>query len=211
MKKTISFALLIALVLSSSALLAGCGTAKVNSISLSDTTVTLEPGKSYALQVIVSPENAKDQKITWTSTDYTIVNVVDGTIYAIADGSATIEAATSNGKTASCSVFVETPTVYNKLNKDEKGFFDTFLKGIKQFKNPGSVSVVNVDYQSAPTTAAYVAKIKAMNSLGGTTSDTYYVYSFGIIKGGYISSSGANFDVAKINAAIKEYIQEQGW
>lgn len=211
MKKTISFALLIALVLSSSALLAGCGTAKVNSISLSDTTVTLEPGKSYALQVIVSPENAKDQKITWTSTDYTIVNVVDGTIYAIADGSATIEAATSNGKTASCSVFVETPTAYNKLNKAEKGFFDTFLKGIKQFKNPGSVSVVNVDYQSAPTTAAYVAKIKAMNSLGGTTSDTYYVYSFGIIKGGYISSSGADFDVAKINAAIKEYIQEQGW
>lgn len=211
MKKTISFALLIALVLSSSALLAGCGTAKVNSISLSDTTVTLEPGKSYALQVIVSPENAKDQKITWTSTDYTIVNVVDGTIYAIADGSATIEATTSNGKTASCSVFVETPTAYNKLNKDEKGFFDTFLKGIKQFKNPGSVSVVNVDYQSAPTTAAYVAKIKAMNSLGGTTSDTYYVYSYGIIKGGYISSSGADFDVAKINAAIKEYIQEQGW
>ncbi|UKI19373.1 MAG: hypothetical protein L6V89_10110 [Oscillospiraceae bacterium] len=50
-----------------------------------------------------------------------------------------------------------------------------------------------------------------MNSLGGTTSDTYYVYSFGIIEGGYISSSGANFDVAKINAAIKEYIQEQGW
>lgn len=211
MKKTISFALLIALVLSSSALLAGCGTAKVNSISLSDTTVTLEPGKSYALQVIVSPENAKDQKITWTSTDYTIVNVVDGTIYAIADGSATIEATTSNGKTASCSVFVETPTAYNKLNKDEKGFFDTFLKGIKQFKNPGSVSVVNVDYQSAPTTAAYVAKIKAMNSLGGTTSDTYYVYSYGITEGGYISSSGADFDVAKINAAIKEYIQEQGW
>ena len=211
MKKTISFALLMVLVFSSSILLAGCGTAKVNNISLSDTTVTLEPGKSYALQVIVSPENAKDQKITWTSTDYTIVNVVDGTIYAIADGSATIDATTSNGKTASCSVFVETPTAYNKLNKAEKGFFDTFLKGIKQFKNPGSVSVVNVDYQSAPTTAAYVAKIKATNSWGGTTSDTYYVYSFGIIKGGYISSSGADFDVAKINAAIKEYIQEQGW
>lgn len=211
MKKTISFALLMVLVFSSSILLAGCGTAEVNNISLSDTTVTLEPGKSYALQVIVSPENAKDQKITWTSTDYTIVNVVDGTIYAIADGSATIEAATSNGKTASCSVFVETPTAYNKLNKAEKGFFDTFLKGIKQFKNPGSVSVVNVDYQSAPTTAAYVAEIKATNSWGGTTSDTYYVYSFGIIKGGYISSSGADFDVAKINAAIKEYIQEQGW
>lgn len=211
MKKTISFALLMVLVFSSSILLAGCGTAEVNNISLSDTTVTLEPGKSYALQVIVSPENAKDQKITWTSTDYTIVNVVDGTIYAIADGSATIEAATSNGKTASCSVFVETPTAYNKLNKAEKGFFDTFLKGIKQFKNPGSVSVINVDYKSGSTTAAYVAKIKAMNSLGGTTSDTYYVYSFGIIKGGYISSSGADFDVAKINAAIKEYIQEQGW
>lgn len=208
MKKTISFALLMVLVFSSSILLAGCGTAKVNNISLSDTTVTLEPGKSYALQVIVSPENAKDQKITWTSTDYTIVNVVDGTIYAIADGSATIEATTSNGKTASCSVFVETPTAYNKLNKDEKGFFDTFLKGIKQFKNPGSVSVINVDYRS---TTAYVAEIKATNSWGGTTSDTYYVYSFGIIKGGYISSSGADFDVAKINAAIKEYIQEQGW
>lgn len=210
MKKAISFALLIALVFSSVVLLAGCGTAEVNNISLSDTTVTLEPGKSYALQVIVSPENAKDQKITWTSTDYTIVNVVDGTIYAIADGSATIEATTSNGKTASCSVFVETPTAYNKLNKDEKGFFDTFLKGIKQFKNPGSVSVINVDYKSGSTTA-YVAEVKAMNGFGGTTSDTYYVYSYGITEGGYISSSGADFDVAKINAAIKEYIQEQGW
>ncbi len=188
----------------------GCGIVDVESITLSDTTVNLEPGKSFALHVTILPENAEDQKITWTSTDYTIVNVVDGTLYAISDGNATIKATTSNGKSASCTVFVETPTAYSSLNPDEKGFFDTLVKGITQFKNPGSVSVVNVDYKSGSTTS-YVAEIKAMNGFGGTTADTYYVYSYGLEKGGYIFSSGSNFNVSKINAAIKEYIQEQGW
>lgn len=209
MKRFVSFCLVIITVLSMCIAFTGCS-AKVESIKLSDTTVNLEPGKSYSLHATISPDNAADAKLTWTSTDYSIVNVVDGTLYAIADGNATIRVTSENGVTASCTVFVATPTAYSKLNDDEKKFVDAFVKSIQQFKNPGSVSVVLVDYYDDSTTT-FVAEVKAMNGFGGVTSDTYKVYSSYISEGGYIYSSGSQFNVSKINAALKEYIEEQGW
>ena len=52
------------------------------------------------------PENAKDKTVTWTSSDEAVASVTDGVITAHEAGTATITAATSNGKTASCEITV---------------------------------------------------------------------------------------------------------
>ncbi len=207
--KSKTIALLAVLMMLITCSLVSC-TRAVKSISLSETVVNLEPGKSASIHAIFQPDNATDQKVTWTSSDYAVANVVDGTIYAIADGNATIKAVSSNGKSASCTVRVSTPSAYSKLNSHEKKFFDTLKSSITQFKNPGSVSVVKVDYDSGSSTT-FVAEIKAMNGFGGITATTYKVTSIGLYEGGYLYSSGSNFDVAKINAALTEYIAKQGW
>ena len=105
---------------------------------------------------------------------------------------------------------VTTATAYGQLNPSEKQFIDLFLKHITQFKDPGSVSIINVDYKNSGS-LPFVAEIKARNGFGGITSDTYYIYSSGIVEGGSIYSSGSNFNISRINAAIKEYVEKQGW
>lgn len=102
-------------------ILTACGEVEVNSISITQASVTLEPGTQYTLAYTIAPNDANDQNIVWTSSDYTKVNVVNGTVYAIAEGSATIMITSTNGKTATCTVIVEKirpdlEKIYNSVN-----------------------------------------------------------------------------------------------
>ncbi|MDE5836493.1 MAG: Ig-like domain-containing protein, partial [Paramuribaculum sp.] len=55
----------------------------------------------------VSPENADDKTVTWTSDNSAVATVdADGLVTAISEGMATITATTANGLTASCEVTV---------------------------------------------------------------------------------------------------------
>lgn len=73
-------------------------------------TLSLAEGASEALVATVNPAEA-DQTVTFTSSDTAIATVTpkQGTVKAIAEGSATITATTSNGKTATCKVTVTAP------------------------------------------------------------------------------------------------------
>lgn len=79
---------------------------EVTSISLNKTFLTLEIGESETLTATVSPSNATDKSVTWTSSDQSVATVVNGNITAVGSGTATITATTSNGKTATCAVTV---------------------------------------------------------------------------------------------------------
>ena len=81
----------------------------VTAVSLNNTSLTLEIGESYTLFATVSPDNATDKSVTWTSSDQSVAMVEDGKVTAIESGTTTITATTSNGKTASCSVTVNEP------------------------------------------------------------------------------------------------------
>ncbi len=82
---------------------------EVTSVSLNKTSLTLEIGESETLTATVLPSNATDKSVTWTSSDKSVVTVINGRITAVGAGAATITATTSNGKTASCSVTVNEP------------------------------------------------------------------------------------------------------
>lgn len=79
----------------------------VEGISLDKTEVELTIGSSYTLTVTLTPDNATDKLIIWTSDDEEIATVSDGKITAKASGTATITATTNDGSyTAICKVTV---------------------------------------------------------------------------------------------------------
>ena len=82
---------------------------EVTSVSLNQTSLTLEIGESEILTATVLPSNATDQSVTWSSSNASVVSVSGGTVTAVSEGSAAITARTSNGKTATCSVTVSVP------------------------------------------------------------------------------------------------------
>lgn len=92
----------------------------VASITLNKTRVTLHPGETDTLVATISPDNASDQTITWTSSYPEAVTVDDnGKITAIAVGASTIHAS-CGGKSASCEVTVDPiPVAEVSLNKTE--------------------------------------------------------------------------------------------
>ena len=55
---------------------------------------------SYTLTATVSPSNATDKSITWTSSNTSVATVSSGKVTIKAAGTATITAKTVNGKTA---------------------------------------------------------------------------------------------------------------
>ncbi|MDR0473969.1 MAG: cellulase family glycosylhydrolase, partial [Treponema sp.] len=77
------------------------------SVSLDKTSVTLVTGKTIKLTATVSPADAPNKVITWSTSDSGIAAVSAGTVTAIAEGKATITVTTKDGgKTATCDVTV---------------------------------------------------------------------------------------------------------
>jgi len=81
----------------------------VEAVALNKTSLTLAPGTSYALTARVSPTDATDKTLTWSS-DGTAIATVDqnGVVTAVSDGSAVITAVAIGGVSESCTVTVIT-------------------------------------------------------------------------------------------------------
>ena len=88
------------------------GTQKVNveSIALNENTLTLYTNrdpKTATLTVTVSPDNATDKTVAWTSADEKVATVENGVVTAVGNGTTTITAQAGD-KTAVCTVTVST-------------------------------------------------------------------------------------------------------
>ena len=90
----------------------------LSSITISRSSLSLEKGQTAQLNASISPTDTTDSKaISLISSDSKVASVSpDGTVTAVEGGKATITAASSNGKTASCAVTVSVPIVSVKLD-----------------------------------------------------------------------------------------------
>ena len=83
------------------------GTIAVSAIAVNPTTAAVKPGATVTLSATVTPEDATDKTITWSSSDEKVATVDGGKVTGVAEGTATITATTKSGdKTATCTVTV---------------------------------------------------------------------------------------------------------
>lgn len=145
---------------------------KPTSVKLSKTSVTIIKGKTAKLTATVSPSNAIDKTVTWSSSNTSVAKVTNGTITAVGGGTATITAKTYNGKTAKCTVKVTVPVTGIKLNRTtmtlEKGdseYLDTTI-------SPWNATDQKVTWTSSDTSVATVSNGKVTALKKGTATIT---------------------------------------
>ena len=90
----------------------------VAGIKLNKTTITMDNKRAIILGVTITPTNATNKTVTWSSSNTSIATVEkNGRVTAKKEGTATITVKSSNGKTATCKVTVEEPVTSIKMNK----------------------------------------------------------------------------------------------
>ncbi|MCC8145657.1 MAG: Ig-like domain-containing protein [Bacteroidales bacterium] len=141
------------------------------SITLDPTRVEISPEAPYNTAIItvkLLPERTTERRIYWRSSDESIATVDNGVITGIAEGTATITAATVNGLEASCIVTVKTnlfpvagisvlPTTLNL----RQGKTETLVATI----TPANASIHGVEWSSSNPAIASV------NSEGVVTAE----------------------------------------
>lgn len=97
----------------------------VQSIALNKPTTTINKGNSETLTYTITPSDATNRSVTWSTSSQSIATVENGIVRAISDGQCDIIVTTVDGnKTDKCRVTVQTPSVnkpvesitLNKLN-----------------------------------------------------------------------------------------------
>ena len=95
---------------------------EAESISLNYDEYSASVGECFYLSADLSPEDTSIKKVTWTSSDSSVVFVASsGTVRALKAGEAEITATTSNGLSATCYVYVE-----GESSDDEEYYEDEY-------------------------------------------------------------------------------------
>ena len=82
-------------------------TISVTGVSLSDTSIEIGVGNSKVIAATISPSNASNKNVTWSTSKSSVATVSEGTITAVSIGTVTITATTvDGGYKATCTVTV---------------------------------------------------------------------------------------------------------
>jgi uncharacterized protein YjdB len=80
----------------------------VTDVTLSKTSASISAGGTLTLTATVTPSNATDQTLVWSTDDSTVATVSGGVITAVSSGVASIHATATNGTYGYCVVLVPT-------------------------------------------------------------------------------------------------------
>ena len=129
----------------------------VTSVTLNKASLNLTKGQSESLSATVSPDNATDKTVTWSSSDATIASVdQNGRVTALKSGNASIMAKAGE-KSATCSVVITTPVESVSLDRNsvnlEEGQSTTLVATI----NPNDADEKTVEWTTSNSSVATVA------------------------------------------------------
>ena len=118
---------------------------EVEQITLNESNLTIFKGETSQLTATVTPSDATNKNIIWSSSDTSVATVENGTITAIGEGNATIIATSKSDNTikASCEITVK-DRVY--LIKDGKALVDMAKTNISSVtENEGYITMETVN------------------------------------------------------------------
>lgn len=122
---------------------------KVSSVSLNPSSLSLtKKGQTARLSATVSPSNATNKSINWSSSNSNVATVNNGVVTAVGNGSATITAtaADGSGKRASCSVTVNIPTTPSNVETVNIAGGQTYICALGPNDVTSGIILKNVTY-----------------------------------------------------------------
>ena len=150
-------------------------TKEVNSIRLNESKISIKKGSKTKLITIISPSDAINQNVSWTSSNDNVGVDVSGTIVGNKVGTSFVTATTSNGKSATCEVTVEDTTIEVQsitLNTNKK---EMKVGGIEQLIAtilPTNVTIRNITWTSSNSNIVSVENGKITAKKVGTATIT---------------------------------------
>lgn len=159
--------------------LVACGdeepqTVAVDSVTLNKTEVTLEIGGEETLTATVTPNDATEKTVAWSSDNTAVATVADGKVTAVAAGTATITA-TADGKSATCSVTVE--TVKTVTSEQWTQIMESANKFVIEMKQNDNTSTVKIDGDKRMQVFGNEAVICVKEVIEGETKYFSYYYN----------------------------------
>jgi uncharacterized protein YjdB len=145
----------------------------VKQLSVSSKTLTIFKDKTARISVSVSPSNATDSTVAWSSSNENVATVENGKVTAKGKGTAIITCATKDGSnlTASCKVTVRQAVTGIKLSKSKA----TILKGktcsIKATVAPSDAYNKNVTWTSSNKKVATVSSSGKVTAIAAGTAN----------------------------------------
>ncbi len=139
----------------------------VTGITLDKTTFSIEEGQEASITATITPQNATNKQLSWTSSNEDVATVENGVVTAVAVGTATITAAATDGSgvTATCQVTVT-------ANKDAAIAALQELVAEAQTLYDNSTEGENIGEYAAGSRAALLAVINSVNAqISSTMSD----------------------------------------
>lgn len=144
-------------------------------MTLDKTTLTLEVGGTSKLTATVSPGNADNKNITWTSTNSSVASVsADGVVTANSTGTTTIRVKTADGgKTATCTVTVNPVSVESvSLSKSTLSIYEDETATLVATVLPSNASTT-ISWSSSNPDVATVSNNGVVTAVSeGTTTIT---------------------------------------
>lgn len=116
---------------------------KVTAVSINKSELTIEEGNNYLLSATVTPNDATNKDIEWSSDNEEVATIEKGQVTAVKEGTATITAKTKDGEyTATCKVTVTKKSAEPSKEEDKKDDNTTADKQIPQTGTKATMSIV---------------------------------------------------------------------
>ena len=142
----------------------------VGSVSLDRIVLSLEAGQSTTLVATVSPADATDKTVTWSSSDASVATVgQDGLVTAVKEGTAVITAA-AGGKSATCEVTVRKkviPVTAVSISRTSLQLIKGQSESLTATVSPADATDKTVTWSSSDATVVSVDQTGKVNALNG--------------------------------------------
>jgi hypothetical protein len=154
-------------------------TVAVTGVTLDKSTLSLTVGNTGTLTATVKPSDATNTKITWSSDTKSVATVSDGTVAAVAAGSATITVSTADGSyTATCAVTVTEATSSSSYSQSSG---TNTVTGKTYSSTTSDVNAVKVSGGTFTMTNCTVTKT---GDTGNSDNSSFYGINAGILSSG---------------------------